>query len=219
MNIHDVYRPFLTHFRRKRLKKIYEYFSSIDEKTHILDVGGTMFFWELAKAEGLPVGQITILNIYPNPSQDALPENVNWVVADGKKLPFNDGAFDIAFSNSVIEHVYNWEAQIEFAKEIRRIAPNYIVQTPSKRFLVEPHYLTPFIHWLPKKAQRPLLRNFTVWGLITRPSQEHCDRVLAELRLLNREEMSELFSEAKIEVERFWGWEKSIIALKKTNKN
>lgn len=148
-----------------------------------------------------------------------MPENINWVVADGKKLPFNDGAFDIAFSNSAIEHLYNWEAQIEFAKEIRRIAPNYIVQTPSKIFLVEPHYLTPFIHWLPKKNQRPLLRNFTVWGLITRPSQEYCDRVLAELRLLNREEMSELFPEAQIEVEKFLGWEKSLIALKKENKN
>lgn len=217
MNIHDVYRPFLTYFRRKRLRKIYEIFPTIDEKTNIIDVGGDIFFWELAKLEGIPLGKITIVNLYP--SKDTLPENVSWVVADGKKLPFDDGAFDIAFSNSVIEHLYNWESQTEFANEIRRIAPNYVVQTPSKIFLVEPHYLTPFIHWFPKKVQKPLLRNFTVWGLITRPSQEYCDRVLAELRLLNRQEMSKLFPEATIQRENFWGWEKSLIAVKNANES
>jgi ubiquinone/menaquinone biosynthesis C-methylase UbiE len=197
---------------------MYELFAEIIyEKTHIIDVGGNLFFWELAKAEGLPLGTITIVNIYD--SKEPLPDNINWVVGDGKKLPFDDCAFDIAFSNSVIEHLYDWESQIEFANKIRRIAPNYIVQTPSKRFPVEPHYITPFIHWLPKKVQRHLLRNFTVWGWITRPSQEYCDRVLAEIRLLNREEMSKMFPEATIQKETFWGWEKSLIAVKNANKN
>ena len=36
-------------------------------------------------------------------------------------------------------------------------------------FPIEPHVLTPFIHWLPRKLQARLLRNFTVWGLMTRP--------------------------------------------------
>ncbi len=110
--------------------------------------------------------------------------------------------------------MYNWESQLEFASEIQRIAPNYFVQTPSKIFPLELHFLTPFIHYLPKNIQKKLVRNFTVLGLITRSDQEYCQKMVAELRLLNCQEMSQLFSDATIEVERFAGLEKSIIALK-----
>ncbi len=212
IDIQEIYRPILTHFRRSRLRKFYELFE-ITARTKILDVGGNTFFWDLARSEGLTVPKITIINVYPN--LDPLPENIDWVVGDGKKLPFEDLAFDLAFSNSVIEHLYDWESQVEFANEIPRIASNYFVQTPSKNFIVEPHFITPFIHWLPKNIQKKLVRNFTVWGLITRPTPEHCEKILAELRLLNQEEMVRLFPESKLEIERVLAWEKSIIAIKK----
>ncbi len=149
------------------------------------------FFWNLAKTEGFPVPNVTIVNIHA--ADSPLPDHINWIVACGTKLPFDDFAFDIAFSNSVIEHLSTWEVQTQFANEISRIAPNYFVQTPSKSFFFETHLLTPFIHWLPKNFQRPLMRNFTGWGIITRPSQEYCEKFLQELRLLNREEMKKLF--------------------------
>lgn len=211
MDIQTIYRPILTYFRRQRLRKFYEFFN-ITPNTKILDVGGNTFFWDLARSEGLTVPKITIINVYPN--HDPLPENIEWVVGDGKKLPFADLAFDLAFSNSVIEHLYDWESQVGFANEIKRVASNYFVQTPSKNFIVEPHFITPFIHWLPKNIQKKLVRNFTVWGLITRPTPEYCEQMLAELRLLNGEEMARLFPGSKLEIERVLGWEKSIIAMK-----
>ncbi len=212
MNIHDVYKPILTYFRRKRLKKFYAYFQ-INEKTKLIDVGGNLFFWNLAKTEGFPVPNVTIVNIYA--ADSPLPDHINWVVTCGTKLPFDDLAFDIAFSNSVIEHLSTWEMQTQFANEISRIAPNFFVQTPSKSFFFETHLLTPFIHWLPKKFQRPLMRNFTGWGIITRPSQEYCEKFLQELRLLNREEMKKLFPDSTIEQEKSLGWEKSLIAIRR----
>jgi len=211
MDIQTIYRPILTYFRRQRLRKFYEFFN-ITPDTKILDVGGNTFFWDLASSQGFTVPKITIINVYPN--HDPLPENIEWVVGDGKKLPFADLAFDLAFSNSVIEHLYDWESQVEFANEIKRVASNYFVQTPSKNFIVEPHFITPFIHWLPKNIQKKLVRNFTVWGLITRPTPEYCQQMLAELRLLNGKEMAKLFPGSKLEIERVLGWEKSIIALK-----
>lgn len=212
MNIHDIYRPILTYFRRQRLKRFYNYFE-IKSTTKLIDIGGNLFFWNLAKSEGFPVPKVTIVNIHEADSH--LPENINWVVSCGTKLPFDDWEFDIAFSNSVIEHLSTWEMQKEFANEISRIAPNYFVQTPSKSFFFETHLLTPFIHWLPKNFQRPLMRNFTLWGIITRPSEEYCESFLQELRLLNRQEMKELFSDATIEQEKSLGWEKSLLAIRK----
>jgi 2-polyprenyl-3-methyl-5-hydroxy-6-metoxy-1,4-benzoquinol methylase len=60
-------------------------------------------------------------------------------------------SFDIVFSNSVIEHVGDAESQQQFAHEIARVGRAYWVQTPNRRFPVEPHLLTPFLHFLPTR--------------------------------------------------------------------
>jgi hypothetical protein len=214
MDIHKVYRPVSIYFRTQRLKLFYELFS-LNESTKLLDVGGNLFFWELAKNLGFPCPQVTIVNIFS--PEESLPENITWIVGNAKKLPFENMAFDVAFSNSVIEHLYDWESQKEFAHEIKRIAPKYFVQTPSRRFPVETHFLTPFIHYAPKSIQKKLIRNFTLWGLITRASQKSCDKMVEEIRLLNSEEMSKLFPDATLEREKIVGLEKSIMAIKNSS--
>ena len=73
-------------------------------------------------------------------------------------------------------------------------------------------------HYLPKNIQKNLVRNFTVWGMITRPDQEYCHKMVAELRLLNHQEMLQLFPDATIEIEKIVGLEKSIIAIKNLSK-
>jgi ubiquinone/menaquinone biosynthesis C-methylase UbiE len=139
-------------------------------------------------------------------------------VADGRNMPFGDNSFDIVFSNSVIEHLGDKKSQEQFAKEIRRVGKAYWVQTPNKMFLIEPHLITPFVHWflhrLPKKFQKIVLRYFTVWGLLTKPSKEQCENFLNEVRLLSFKEMKELFPDANIICERFFGLKKSLIAVK-----
>ncbi len=51
----------------------------------------------------------------------------------------------------------------------------YYVQTPNRWLPVEPHLITLFIHYLPKSLQRRLLRNFTIWGLVTRSTVWECE--------------------------------------------
>lgn len=204
MNIHDLYRPFLRHFRTRRMRTFWQSFQ-LSPRTRVLDVGGEPFNWSLLSERP----HLAFVNLY------RLQEEVeDWIIADGRRLPFRDGAFDIVYSNSVIEHLGNYENQQVFAEECSRVGQRYYVQTPNRHFPVEPHLITPFIHYLPKAVQRHLLRNFTVWGWVTRPSSEQCEDFLQEVRLLDEVEMGRLFPDASILRERLLGLTKSLIATR-----
>jgi hypothetical protein len=104
-----------------------------------------------------------------------------------------------------------------FAAECKRVGAQYYVQTPNKWFPIEPHLLTPIIHWLPRELQRRLLRNFTVWGLMTRPSEQRCKSLMQEICLLDEQSLRRLFPEADIWHERVLGLTKSLMATTPQN--
>ncbi len=204
--------PICRHFRMRRVQKFIDTFQPTPE-TRILDVGGLPRFWSTT----LPINaRITILNLEPldaNEASYATP-NMTCIVGDGTCLPFADEEFDIVFSNSVVEHVGTLMNQVSFALEARRVGRGYWVQTPAHEFPIEPHYWSPFIHWLPKHLQRRLLRNFTLWGIMGRPEPEDVDSALAEVRLMNRREVTELFPDAHLWTERVCGLAKSYTAFR-----
>ncbi len=178
-------------------------------ETTVLDVGGTPYNWEQIGAR-FP---ITLLNSEPL-AADGLGAHYTPVQGSGTRLDFPDRSFDIAFSNSVLEHVGSLDAQRAFAKELRRVGRQLWVQTPARSFFFEPHLLTPFIHFLPLSWQRRLVRNFTLWGWITRPSPASVDRMLGELRLLDHATFRELFPDCEIRRERFFGFTKAFVAMR-----
>jgi hypothetical protein len=197
------------HFRRRRFRKFLETFSPT-RSMRILDVGGLPRAWQ-----GVPIeSEITILNITPLDDFEGsfLQPNHIAVLGDGTRLPYPEQSFDIVFSNSVIEHLGTWERQQAFAAEACRVGKRYWIQTPAKEFPLEPHYFGPFVHWFSKPMQKRLLRNFTLWGLLGRPTDETLDQVLAELRLLNFREFRLLFDGPQIWVERVLGLPKSYTA-------
>jgi hypothetical protein len=207
INIHSIYRPFLLYFRTKRMKLFQEKLNPKPE-SFILDVGGTPFNWSL-----LPDPPMVILLNISMPSSPKLQKNFQWVVADARKLPFKGDEIEIVYSNSVIEHLGDIDSQKEFAEECRRVGCQYFIQTPNRKFPIEPHYIAPFIHWLPREWRKRLARNFTLWGWVTRPSKEDCDSRVNEIRLLDETEIRMLFSDAEILYERTFGLVKSIIAI------
>jgi hypothetical protein len=80
---------------------------------------------------------------------------VRAVRADGRELPFEDSAFDIGFSNAVVEHVAGGrEGQRRFIAELCRVARQVFVTTPNRWFPLDPHTLLPFAHWLPPGPAR-----------------------------------------------------------------
>lgn len=205
MNIYDIYRPFFRHFRRKRMNE-FSFKFGLTAESRILDVGGSLFNWLLIPIQP----KITILNISLEKQNS---HNVRLILGDGCHLPFTDKSFDVVYSNSVIEHLGNYEMQGLFANEIRRVGRFYYVQTPNKWFPVEPHLITPFIHWLPLWLERKLLRNFTMWGWLTRPTYTQCKNFINEIHLLEEKEIRHLFPECEILHERLFGLNKSLIAI------
>jgi SAM-dependent methyltransferase len=199
------------HFRRRRMERFAREFG-VTSQTRILDIGGTPECWELLPEQP----QLTLLNT-PR-ARDDLRGAATWVAGDGRCLPFRDGAFDVVFSNSVIEHVGDAASQQRFAREVVRVGRSFWVQTPNRWFPVEQHLLTPFIHWFPKSWQRPIVPGFNVWSVLMRPSPDrrkfYIEHYLVDVRLLSFGEMRGLFPGARVIRERFWGITKSLVAMK-----
>ena len=96
--------------------------------------------------------RITAVSDVPLPNFAREFPMVRCVTASGTELPFEDDAFDLAFSNAVVEHVGGRDQQRRFVAELCRVAPRVFVSTPNRWFPVETHTLLPFIHWLPRPA-------------------------------------------------------------------
>jgi hypothetical protein len=209
MRIHEVYARLLPPFRRRRMRRFAREFR-VSSRLRVVDVGGSPFNWSFAPE----VPSLVLANLRAPGDASSLPDGVRYVIADGTRLAFADDAFDVAFSNSVIEHLGTPDRQAAFASELRRVARGLWVQTPARSFPFEPHLLAAFVHWLPRRWQRRLLRRFTLWGVLSRPSPEHVERFLAETRLLGRREMGLLFPDCEIRRERFLGLTKSYVAVR-----
>ncbi len=203
------YRPFFRKFRTERLRRMCEA-CGIKENTRILDVGGSYHtFWVFCPIKP----KVTILNPKASWLQCDEPGFIT-MLGDGRALPFENRSFDVVVSNSVIEHLGEWQQQKIFADEIRRVGRCYWVQTPSRTFFMEPHFLAPLIHFLPKRHRKRLARHFTFWGLTIRPTAKQVNEMVEEISLLNAREVERLFPDANIVRERWCGMTKSIIAYR-----
>jgi hypothetical protein len=204
--IHKVYARVSPFFRRRRMER---FLKTMNPKAHmtILDVGGYPSTWQ-----SLPIkAQVTTLNIHP---AEPVAPVIRTIVGDGCSLPYGDNGFDIVFSNSVIEHLGSFDRQIAFANEASRVGKALWIQTPARGFFIEPHLLAPFVHYLPKRMQKRLLRHFTLWGIFGKPTPADVDAFLSEVRLLSKSELRKLFPDCQILHERFAGLTKSFVAIR-----
>jgi len=175
--------------------------------TQILDIGGDPYNWGLIDCPA----HVTLLNLRV---PDRCDSRFTAVVANALAVPFRDGTFDIVYSNSVIEHVGERQAQRQFAEEARRVGRHLWIQTPNRNFWVEPHLLTPFIHFFPPKVRLRMIRHWTVWGLLTRPERESIVRFVRETHLLDRKDLASMFPDSTVTGEKFLGATKSLVAIR-----
>lgn len=194
------------HFRRRRMKQFFAFLRPAQE-TRVLDIGGTPQTWISESGEGAQF-PVTLINIHDYGRIES--DRFTSMMGDATQLPFTDAAFDIAFSNSVIEHVGTWEKQQAFALEARRVARRLWIQTPARSFPIEAHLLAPYIQYLPKSVQHRIVR-WTPRGLLT-PDVVH--EIVDEVRLLTYKEVKQLFPDCRIVKERLFGLTKSYIAVR-----
>jgi SAM-dependent methyltransferase len=95
--------------------------------------------------------RITALGLNPGEGFKAHYPEIPYVQADACALPFPDNAFDVYFSNAVLEHVGGRERQRAFVDEALRVATRVFVTTPNRWFPVEVHTRLPLVHWLPDR--------------------------------------------------------------------
>jgi hypothetical protein len=68
-------------------------------------------------------------------------------ITAGERLPFEDGAFDIACANAVLEHVGSVAEQHRFVAEMARVARTVYITVPHRYFPVEHHTGFPLVHY------------------------------------------------------------------------
>jgi SAM-dependent methyltransferase len=145
--------------RRRKLQLFLEELHPTAD-TSVLDVGAD----ELAFGEGDGCGtlnffeemypwpeRITALGLHDGTGFRARYPGIRYVQGDACALPFEDGEFDIVFSNAVIEHVGDRARQRLLVSEALRVGRRVFITTPNRRFPIEVHTRLPLVHWLPHR--------------------------------------------------------------------
>lgn len=196
-------------FRNKRFEFLREKLEKLPKPVKILDIGGLESFWTNRGYGNDPDYQITILNLE---KLEVSSSNFTSLAGDATDLrDIGDKEFDVAFSNSVIEHLYTLENQRRMAGEIRRVGVYYFVQTPNKYFPIEPHYVLPFFDLLPASLKYAILTK-TKLSRLKRWSHKDARQYVDEIRLLSLREFKDLFPDSDMYMEMFLGMRKSFTA-------
>lgn len=203
-----------------RSKRIGPLLSCIDHihstkgAVNILDIGGSEQYWNI-----VPVDFFTSRNVHiyilnlPGVEKQTKSAIFSHLEMDACHLQeIHNQQFDIAHSNSVLEHVGDWGRMKLFAAELQRVAHKYFIQTPNYWFPIEPHCMTPFFHWLPKPARIFLVSNLQLGHWQRAKNTSEAVDIVESARLLNYKMFKALFPTANIKTERLFFIPKSFVA-------
>lgn len=204
--------PITGYFRKKRGLLIRQLFPDIRDYK-ICDLGESIHFWEKLGIDIDP-RNITIYNISLSETDSFKKrhsEGFNIVIYDGKTIPDQNNMYDLLVCNSVIEHV-PIKQRNALIIEMQRVSKRIILQTPAYEFFIEPHFIFPFIHWLPKKLGR-LFVEISPWRILSHPDKNTIQNYFWCTSLLKHREVINLLPDCDIHREKFIGLTKSYIVI------
>jgi ubiquinone/menaquinone biosynthesis C-methylase UbiE len=194
--------PFQRWARKRRMERFLQ-IHQIGPGERVLDLGGTPTIWN-----NVPVAlNITILNLPPIVcAQQRSHHFFEYVEGDACDVrDFENRSFAFVFSNSVIEHVGDFEKRAAFAREVRRLGRSYWVQTPCRWFPIEPHCGMPFWWFYPQWLRRLFIERW-------REKLPAWTEMVDGTTVVSKKELQSLFPEATVLVERVLGMPKSLVA-------
>jgi len=197
------------HSRAKRVALFSELCQKASLKNlRLLDIGGTKAYWE-QNLKHIPLGliqSIDIVNIGSMPVTETIVQGVTLIEYSGNALDrssFRLEKYDLVYSNSVIEHVGSLLNQREMAGNILALSSRYFVQTPSKCFPLEPHFLIPFFPYYPLTLRAFFLRHLECGGY-GKKRDWVSSRIAGEyVRPLIKKEFQQLFPGGTLHIERY----------------
>lgn len=191
--------------RRRRFRALWQAFPDLSEMS-VVDLGGRPSTWQQ-----LPVRPRRVVCV----NFERHPGDVGITCVEGDVCDTGSirglGSFDLAFSNSTIEHVGGHARRCQFAETVRSAAPNYWVQTPSRYCPVEPHAVFPAYQFLPVRLRRAVGRG---WPLSRLGTDGDLLEEILNIELLSVIELRYYFPDARLWKERLAGVTKSLVAYR-----
>lgn len=199
--------------RQRRWDLTRQLFPDLEQMT-VIDLGGTVEAWLRAPVRPK---HVTVLNIdEPGESDEEWLLPVYGDACDAPRVLARAGAataYDLVFSNAVLEHVGGHANRARFANAVRELAERHWVQTPYRYFPLEPHWLFPGMQFLPVAAR---VRIAESWPLVhsPHPGREGALREVLWTELVSLAEMRSYFPTSTIHHERVLGLTKSLVAVR-----
>jgi hypothetical protein len=204
-NIADVNNrdAYINKLRRSRFALFQSLLAGVPRPLSILDVGGEPGFWRMMGFASFDDVAITLINVHQWENVHPPFHNVWGDARDMRQ--FRDGQFDVVFSNSVIEHVGNFDDQQRMANEVQRVGRRYFVQTPNRNFPVEPHFFFPGFQFLPINVRVWLVQHFALGWFPRMPDAGKARQEVEQIQLLTGQQVRRLFPSATLAKEKFLG--------------
>lgn len=202
-------------FRARRFPVIERMIADIHARSgqcRIIDIGGRQEYWNpILPRLASYNAHITITNLEKVQPDGARHFTFQYGNACDMK-EYETGSFDLAHSNSVIEHVGNWGQISASARELRRVGRAYYIQTPYFWFPLEPHFRVPCYHWLPEQMRAGMNMRSRLGYFGRAETLDDAMENVQSISLLDRRQFAHLFPDAAVGFERVLGIAKSLIA-------
>lgn len=201
-------KPVSMRARRIRMRMFTD-LMKVEPGLSIIDLGGQPRLWDFLHTQA----KITILNLPGAIERYSSRHDLSYIEGDACDVSgIHSNAFDMVFSNSVIEHVGDSRKQAEFAREVVRLGRSYWVQTPAKAFPIEAHCGMPFWWFYPETVRAYLINRW-------RQKLPAWTEMVEGTRVLSKGDLQRLFPDATIIVETLFGIPKSYIAYRSPDSN
>lgn len=204
---------FSCRMRRRRMRVFETFYKNAvlkeKDEVSILDGGGTINYWKSLRFRYMDTANITLLNL-EKVEMPEITSNMVCVTGDVTDLRnYADNQFDLCYSNSVIEHVGDFNAQKRMVEEMMRVGKHCYLQTPNKYFFMEPHFLVPFFQFFPVRLRSFLVERFDLGHMGKAKDKNEAVKIATSVRLLTKKELQDLFPNVKIQKEKLWIFTKS----------